>query len=136
MTLTAREGTASLLKRARKAAGFSNAKDFLADIKASGRRAPSYSTYAQWESGEVAPRENTIEPVIDYHRERKTWPDDPPAPELATALRDLAVVVEGVRAEQAAWRRGIVAALAATEGPAREALLAALVPQPLESAQQ
>lgn len=92
MTPTAFGGTASLpltLKRARRAAGFSNAKTFLAAVKASGHQAPSYSTYAQWESGEVTPRDATLEPIVAYHRDAKTWPEEVHEADLAAAIRDL-----------------------------------------------
>ncbi len=89
------------LKRARKAAGFSNAKDFLAAIKASGRKAPSYSTYAQWESGEVTPREETLDPIIAYHHEKKTWPEEPTDSDLASAIRELTRELRDAREERA-----------------------------------
>ncbi len=89
------------LKRARKAAGFSNAKDFLAAIKASGRKAPSYSTYAQWESGEVTPRDETLDPIIEYHHEKKTWPEEPTDSDLASAIRDLTRELREAREERA-----------------------------------
>lgn len=78
------------LKRARKAAKFSNAKDFLVAVKASGRKAPSYSTYAQWESGEVTPRDETLGPIVEYHREKDTWPEEATDADLASAIRELA----------------------------------------------
>ena len=55
--------------------------------------------------------------------------------DLATALRDLTLELAAWRTERAAWERGVLAALAATEGLARSALLDALVPRPLEAAQ-
>jgi transcriptional regulator with XRE-family HTH domain len=91
-----------VLKRARKAAGFSNAKDFLAAVKASGRKAPSYSTYAQWESGEVTPRDETLDPIIEYHREKKTWPEEPTDSDLASAIRDLTRELREAREERTA----------------------------------
>lgn len=90
------------LKRARRAAQFSNAKDFLAAVKASGRKAPSYSTYAQWESGEVAPRDETLVPIVEYHREKKTWPEEPTGTDLATALMALATELAAAREERTA----------------------------------
>lgn len=92
------------LKRARKAAGFSNAKDFLAAVKASGRKAPSYSTYAQWESGEVKPRDETLEPIVDYHREKQTWPEDATASDLASAIRELTIELRDAREDRKAMR--------------------------------
>lgn len=89
------------LKRARKAAEFSNAKDFLAAVKASGRKAPSYSTYAQWESGEVTPRDETLEPIIEYHREKKTWPEEATGSDLASAIRELTRELRESREERA-----------------------------------
>ena len=76
-----------MLLRARKAAGYSNAQKFLAAVTESGRKAPSYSTYAQWESGKVRPREETLEPIIAFHRERDTWPESAaPTPNTELAL--------------------------------------------------
>lgn len=78
------------LKRARKAAGFSNANALLDAVNASGREAPSYSTYAQWESGKVTPRDDTLEPVVAYHRERGTWAEvEQESSDLAAAIREL-----------------------------------------------
>lgn len=92
------------LKRARKAAGFSNAKDFLAAVKASGRKAPSYSTYAQWESGEVTPRDETLDPIVEYHREKTTWPEETTASDLASAIRELTIELRDAREDRRAMR--------------------------------
>lgn len=92
------------LKRARKAAGFSNAKDFLAAVKASGRKPPSYSTYAQWESGEVTPRDETLDPIVEYHREKQTWPEDATDSDLASAIRELTAELRDAREDRKTMR--------------------------------
>ena len=93
------------LKRARKAAGFSNARDFLAAVKVDQGKAPSYSTYAQWESGEVEPREDSLAVVRDFHKARKTWVEPATAPDLATALAALARSTQAMADELAAMRQ-------------------------------
>jgi hypothetical protein len=84
------------LKRARKAAGYSNAHKFLAAVKAEQGSAPSYSSYAQWESGEVGPRDGSLDPVQKFHEAHKTWTPSE-VPDLATALL-------GLTRELQAWR--------------------------------
>lgn len=91
------------LKRARKAAGFTNAKDFLAAVKDAEGSAPSYSTYAQWESGEVAPRDETIAAVRRFHEARGTW-----APLSEASLQERAVVA-AERSAAAAERQAAAA---------------------------
>lgn len=92
------------LKRARKAAGFSNAKAFLVALKDAEGSAPSYSTYAQWESGEVTPRDESLAPVRRYHEGRGTWVETEAAPDLATALLALAHELAALREERATMR--------------------------------
>lgn len=92
-------GTA--LKRARKAAGFSNAHAFLDAMKAAVGTAPSYSTYAQWESGEVNPRDESLAPVRAFHEARGTWVETQAGPDLATALMALAGELRALREERA-----------------------------------
>jgi len=92
------------LKRARKAAGFSNARAFLDALKAAEGTAPSYSTYAQWESGEVAPRDESLAPVRRYHEGRGTWFETEAPPDLATALLALAAEMKASREERQVLR--------------------------------
>ena len=73
-----RPATAQWLIEARSDAGFTNAKDFLAAVKEAEGSAPSYSTYAQWESGSVTPRKVSLAPIRRFHAARQ------PAPEPTT----------------------------------------------------
>lgn len=98
-------GTA--LKRARKAARYSNAKNFLAAVKEAQGSAPSYSTYAQWESGEVQPRDESLAPIEAFHRERGTWVEPAGAPDLASALLALAGELAALREERHAMVRRV-----------------------------
>lgn len=116
---------AAALKRARRAAGFTNAKAFLATVKASGRQVPSYSTYAQWESGKVKARDETLDPIIEYHREKKTWPKDVTDSDLATALLALAEELREARKERTALT---------TKVERMQAILDVLAPQAMQDA--
>ena len=89
-----------LLKRARKDAGYSNAHEFLAAVKAEQGAAPSYSSYAQWESGEVGPRDGSLATIEAFHRKRNTWTEPAGAPDLATALLALAAELGALREER------------------------------------
>ena len=89
-----------LLKRARKDAGYSNAHEFLAAVKEEQGAAPSYSSYAQWESGEVGPRDGSLATIEAFHRKRNTWTDPAGAPDLATALLALAQELGALRTER------------------------------------
>jgi len=89
-----------LLKRARKDAGYSNAHEFLAAVKEEQGAAPSYSSYAQWESGEVGPRDGSLTTIEAFHRKRNTWTEPTGAPDLATALLALAQELGALRAER------------------------------------
>lgn len=100
MAPTDRQELGRLLKRARKAAGYSNAHKFLAAVKEDQGEAPSYSSYAQWESGEVGPRDGSLDPVEAFHRNRGTWTDVAPAPDLAAALMALAAELSALREER------------------------------------
>lgn len=104
MAVTADTDIPRTLKRARKAAGFSNAKAFLAAVKEAEGAAPSYSTYAQWESGEVEPRDETLAPVRRFHEARQTWTPEESAPDLAAALVMLTQELRAAREERAAMR--------------------------------
>lgn len=99
---TAQASLATTLRRARKAAGFSNAKAFLEALRAAEGTAPSYSTYAQWESGEVTPRDESLVPVRRYHEGRGTWVEAESAPDLPTALLALARELAALREERQA----------------------------------
>jgi len=90
------------LKRARKAAGFSNAHKFLAAVKDDQGSAPSYSSYAQWESGEVEPRDGSLGVVQRFHEKRGSWTPVQTAPDLATALLALARELTALREERLA----------------------------------
>jgi len=89
-----------LLKRARKDAGYSNAHEFLAAVKEEQGAAPSYSSYAQWESGEVGPRDGSLATIEAFHRKRNTWTEPAGAPDLATALLALAQELGALRTER------------------------------------
>lgn len=93
-----------MLTSARRAAKFTNAKSFLAAVKESGRKAPSYSSYAQWESGVVKPRVHSLEPIIEFHRKLKTWPDEQPENDLASAIRELTEELRGSREDRKVMR--------------------------------
>lgn len=123
------------------------AEDFLRALAESGAKAPHRSNYAGWESGRVTPEDSSLRPIVAFYAERgvdgpePTPPTPEPVPDLASALLALArsndamaQELAALRAEREAWERGVLSALAATEGRAREALLASLVPQPLEVA--
>jgi transcriptional regulator with XRE-family HTH domain len=97
MTTDEKAQLARWLKTARKAAGFSNAQKFLAAVKEQEGSAPSYSTYAQWESGEVGAREESLAPIRRFHESRKSAPALTPAPDLATALQALAAELRAAR---------------------------------------
>lgn len=106
----------TMLKRARKAAGFSNAKSFLVAVKAAEGQAPSYSTYAQWESGQVVPRDDSLKPIRSFHEKAGSWPAEPGRTDLAAAIMALTGELAALRAEREAWTRGVVAVLRSYEG--------------------
>jgi hypothetical protein len=141
---------------AREAAGFTNATLFLAAVKEAEGKAPSYSTYAQWESGSVTPRRSSLRIVEHYHATHQTGAGTAPAPvaapDLASALVMLAEEIanlrlerdamreeraavraeaEALRQEREAWARGVVTVLrAGAAGRVPAALLDALAPLP------
>jgi len=100
MAVDDRHELGRLLKRARKDAGYSNAHEFLAAVKEEQGAAPSYSSYAQWESGEVGPRDGSLTTIEAFHRKRNTWAEPTGAPDLATALLALAQELEALREER------------------------------------
>ena len=93
--------------------------------------------YSKYETGRMAPEPETLARFTAYWAAKgRPGPDFTPdpvpaaAPDLATALTSLAAELAALRAERQAWQRGVLTALAASEGPARAELLAALAPQP------
>jgi hypothetical protein len=94
-----RPSTARWLIAAREAAGFANAPDFLTAVKAEMGKAPSYSTYAQWEAGSVTPRRSTLKLIEQYHAAHETAAEKAPA-----ATPDLATALVALTAELTAWR--------------------------------
>lgn len=127
-----RPSTAQWLIRSREAAGFTNAEAFLAAVKKAEGAAPSYSTYAQWESGEVTPRTATIAPIVRYHAAREATskppaPPEPPPDPLATAIIAQAKAIQALADELQAWRtedRTKLEKLGATVGLLAERVLA------------
>jgi hypothetical protein len=120
------------LIRAREAAGFTNAKAFLAAVKASQGKAPSYSSYAQWESGEVTPRTISLKPVWAFHETREAAEKPAVAPEptpdpivvaltaQTKALEAQTKIIEALVGELQNWRtsdRERIAALEQTPSP-------------------
>ena len=82
-----------------------SAEHFLEELRAAGGWAPNIANYAQWESGEVTPREENLRPVIEFYAARGiAGPAQPPAPEpaldLPRALMALARELEALREER------------------------------------
>lgn len=100
MTATPPANLPQTLKRARKAAGFANAKAFLEAVRIENGSAPSYSSYAQWESGEVGPRDESLRPIVAFHEKRGTWAPEQQAPDVAAALVMLAQELRALREER------------------------------------
>lgn len=108
--IESRPSTAQWLISEREAAGFSNAPDFLAAVKAKMGAAPSYSTYASWESGATTPRARNLKVIRDFHATRqgaKAPPGRDDAPDLATALLALAAELTALREERQAMARRV-----------------------------
>lgn len=99
--------------------------DFLAAVKASEGSAPSYSSYAQWESGSVTPRKTSLAPIRRYHAKRlaamgQTAPEpttatEPPDPVVAAIDRQTAMLKAVLEA--------IVKRLPLADDPETEAVL-------------
>lgn len=102
-----RPSTAQWLIAEREAAGFTNAPDFLAAVKAKMGKAPSYSTYASWESGAATPRASNLKVIREYHAQREGSKGLPAtsAPDLPAALALLAAAVSGMATELGALRQ-------------------------------
>lgn len=110
MTTDDREKLGKWLKRARKSAGYSNARAFLAAVKAAEGTAPSYSTYAQWESGEVGAREETLAPIRRFHAARQTpvTPVIDPMERIALALERIGDKLDLLRTDMAGQSGAVV----------------------------
>lgn len=107
--IESRPSTAQWLIAAREAAGFTNAPDFLAAVKEAEGKAPSYSTYAQWESGSVTPRRSSLKVIERYHAAHgaETSKAPAPAPDLATALLALVTELGALREERTTLARQV-----------------------------
>ena len=110
-------------------AGKTDGADGFAAVKAEQGSTPSYSTYAQWESGQVGAREESLAAIRRFHDSRQAAPLDP-APDLAAALMALAAELAAAREERAAMRAEVDPLSAVVDRLVAGALAPAAIPAP------